>query len=92
MKRARREESAILSWREDLESDQTVQPRVTSLVDHAHAALAQSFEDLVTGEGLAEQGVGHWGGVILAQRPGLWTDPRAPGYTGDEAPASIAGR
>ena len=40
---------------EELECNKTVKPRVSGLVDHAHAATAQLFNNAVVRDGLADQ-------------------------------------
>jgi hypothetical protein len=40
--------------RQELERDETVQSRVLSFVDHAHAAAAQFLDDPVVRDGLAD--------------------------------------
>ena len=39
-----------LIGRKDLEGDQPIQPRVARLIDDAHAAFAEFFEDIVIGK------------------------------------------
>src|SRR6266852_8751468 len=46
------------SRREKLESDQTLQARVFSLIDDAHPAASKLFEDAVVRECLADERVG----------------------------------
>ena len=42
---------------EEFQRDGTSQPRVFGLVDHAHAALAQLFQDAIVRDGLADHPV-----------------------------------
>ena len=42
--------------RQELEGDEAVQPRVLSLIDHAHPATAELLDDEVMRDGLADHG------------------------------------
>jgi hypothetical protein len=42
---------------EELQGDETVQLYVLSLVDHAHAAATEFFDDAVVRDGLADHGI-----------------------------------
>ena len=46
---------------QELEGDRAIEARVFGLVDHAHAAAAEEFGDLVVGDPLADHGWG-WRG------------------------------
>ena len=48
-------------FRQELEGDRAIEPRVLGLVDDAHAAAAEEFGDLVVGNPLADHGWG-WRG------------------------------
>jgi hypothetical protein len=41
--------------RQKLEGDETVEPRVLSLVNHAHPTTAQLLDDAVVRDGLADE-------------------------------------
>jgi hypothetical protein len=53
-------------WGQKLESDKTVQPSVFGFVDHAHSTAADFLEDVIVGNGLAQQrmGVGHYALIL----------------------------
>lgn len=44
--------------RQKLESHEAVKADVLGLVNHAHSAMAQLFEDAIMGDGLAGEGTG----------------------------------
>ena len=50
---------------EELEGDEAAELDVFGLVDHAHAAAAEFFEDAIVRDGLAD----HWSVIV-----GLWAE------------------
>src|SRR5215831_12278073 len=60
-----------------LQSYETVEPGVLALVDHAHPAAAQLSDDVVMGNGPADQGIG---AVLLVFAPPASHGPRGHLY------------
>ena len=63
---------------QNLDGDEPVQVRVPGLVDYAHAAAAESFDDLVMQDGASDHGITRISGVrvrLYRGKPVEWLMP-----------------
>ena len=58
--------SPARSWRQELQRDGRLQPRVLGFVDDAHAAAAELFDDAVVRQRLTDQSIGIGLGAVVA--------------------------